>query len=126
MPVTAKLSKLFYDRLGEQVADELVNWLNSVDSASRGDLREFNEMNFARFDAKLEQRIAELRAELGTKIDRLDAQLNARMDGMVARGEFERAVAQLNATINKRYSDMLKWSFVFWISAVGILAGLLK
>jgi len=27
MPVTARLSKLFYDRLGEQVANELVDWL---------------------------------------------------------------------------------------------------
>jgi hypothetical protein len=29
----------------------------------RADLRELNELNFARFDAKLEQRVAELRAE---------------------------------------------------------------
>ena len=28
MPVTAKLSKLFYDRLGEQIANELVEWFN--------------------------------------------------------------------------------------------------
>jgi hypothetical protein len=35
--------------------------LNSVDSASRNELRELNELNFARFDAKLEHRIAELR-----------------------------------------------------------------
>ena len=27
MPVTAKLSQLFYDRVGEQVANELVDWL---------------------------------------------------------------------------------------------------
>jgi hypothetical protein len=35
-----------------------------VDLSYRSDLREINELNFARFDAKLEQRIAELRAEL--------------------------------------------------------------
>jgi hypothetical protein len=27
MPVTARLSKLFYDRLGEEIANELVDWL---------------------------------------------------------------------------------------------------
>jgi hypothetical protein len=27
MPVTARLSKLFYERLGEEVANELVDWL---------------------------------------------------------------------------------------------------
>ena len=30
MPVTARLAKLFYDRLGEQVANELVEWFNAV------------------------------------------------------------------------------------------------
>ncbi|HEV8612490.1 MAG TPA: hypothetical protein VGQ73_03200 [Gemmatimonadales bacterium] len=64
MPVTAKLSKLFYDRLGEEIADELVNWFNAVDATYRADLRDLNELNFARFDTKLEQRIAEVRSEL--------------------------------------------------------------
>ena len=59
MPVTAKLSKQFYDRLGEAVTNELVDWFNQVDAAYKFDLREMNEMNFARFDAKLEQRFAE-------------------------------------------------------------------
>ena len=67
MPVTAKLSKRFYDVLGEDVANELVEWFNAVDLAYRTDLRELNELNFARFEAKLEQRLAELRAELRTE-----------------------------------------------------------
>lgn len=62
MPVTAKLSKRFYDVLGEDVANELVEWFNAVDLTYRADLRELNELNFARFDAKLEQRLVELRA----------------------------------------------------------------
>ena len=64
VPVTAKLSKRFYDVLGEDVANELVDWFNAVDLTYRNDLRELNELNFARFDAKLEQRLAEFRAEL--------------------------------------------------------------
>ena len=35
MPVTAKLSLLFYEKLGEQVATELVDWFNSVDATYR-------------------------------------------------------------------------------------------
>ena len=66
VPVTAKLSKRFYDVLGEDVANELVDWFNAVDSRT-ANLRELNELNFARFDAKLEQRLAELRAELRTE-----------------------------------------------------------
>ncbi len=64
MPVTAKLSKRFYEVLGEDVANELVDWFNSVDLTYRSDLRELNELNFARFDAKLEQRLAQLRVDL--------------------------------------------------------------
>ena len=64
MPVTARLSKRFYDVFGEEIATELVDWFNAVDATYRADLRELNELNFGRFDAKLEQRLAELRAEL--------------------------------------------------------------
>lgn len=63
MPVTAKLSKRFYEVLGEDVANELVDWFNLVDATYRSDLRELNELNFARFDAKVEQRFAESEAK---------------------------------------------------------------
>lgn len=64
MPVTAKLSRKFYEKLGDDVANELVEWFNAVDATYRSDLRELNELNFARFDAKLEQRLAELESRL--------------------------------------------------------------
>ena len=44
----------------EDVTNELVDWFNNVDATYRADLRELNELNFARFDAKLEQRLAAL------------------------------------------------------------------
>lgn len=68
MPVTARLSKLFYDRLGEEVTNELVDWFNQVDATYRADLRELNELNFARFDAKLEQHVAGLDAKLAKNL----------------------------------------------------------
>ena len=73
--MTAKLSKRFYDVLGEDVANELVDWFNAVDLTYRTDLRELNELNFARFDAKLEQRLAELRAEFRTEMAALRIEL---------------------------------------------------
>ena len=57
MPVTARLSRKFYDTFGDEIANELVDWLNKVDAAYRSELRELNELNFARFDAKVEQRM---------------------------------------------------------------------
>jgi len=64
MPITAKLSRKFYETFGEDLTNELVDWFNSVDATYRDDLRELNDLNFARFDAKLEQRLAELESKL--------------------------------------------------------------
>ena len=64
MPVTAKLSRRFYEKFGDDIANELVDWFNMVDATYRSELRELNEFNYARFDSKLEQRIAELEAKL--------------------------------------------------------------
>src|SRR3954467_15643632 len=85
VPVTAKLSKRFYDVLGEDVANELVDWFNAVDLTYRADLRELNELNFARFDAKLEQRLTELRAALRQEI--AESRLQFRTELQQARTE---------------------------------------
>ena len=37
---------------------------NQVDAAFKSDLKEINELNYARFEATLEQRVAELRADI--------------------------------------------------------------
>ncbi len=40
-----------------------MDWFNQVDETYRTDLRDLNELNFSRFDAKLEQRLAEADAK---------------------------------------------------------------
>ena len=62
-------------RAGRGRANELVDWFNTVDLTHRADLRELNELYYARFDAKLEQRLAELRSELLTAIAGLRTEL---------------------------------------------------
>ena len=109
MPVTAKLSKRFYDVLGEDVANELVDWFNAVDLTYRTDLRELNELNFARFDAKLEQRLAEFRAELLTE-------LRTQIAGL--RLEFRTELQQVR-------TELLRWMFGFWVTTLLGIAGLL-
>ena len=64
MPVTARLSRKFYETFGEDVTNELVDWFNSVDATYRSDLKEIVELQYARFDARLEQRLAELKSDL--------------------------------------------------------------
>ncbi len=81
MPVTAKLSRKFYEKFGDDVANELVDWFNMVDATYRSELRELNELNYARFDAKLEQRVAELRSDIQVGLERLETRLTKRLFG---------------------------------------------
>ena len=64
MPVTAKLSRKFYERFGDDLTNELVEWFNQVDATYRSELRETNDLNWARFESRLAQGIAEVRADL--------------------------------------------------------------
>ncbi len=68
MPVTAKLSRKFYDTLGGDVANELVTWFNAVDLTYRTDLRELNELNHGRFMAKLAEGMTGIRADFERQI----------------------------------------------------------
>lgn len=101
MPVTAKLSKRFYEVLGEDVANELVDWFNLVDATYRSDLRELNELNFARFDAKVEQRFAESEA----KWDRRFADVETKWEQRFAEFEvkWERRFADFEVMWERRF-----------------------
>ena len=116
MPVTAKLSKRFYDVLGEDIANELVEWFNAVDLAYRTDLRELNELNFARFDAKLELRLAELRSELLVEIRGGDQQV---------RTELQQLRTELRTGLQQVRVELLRWMFGFWVTTLIGIAGLL-
>ena len=82
VPVTVQFSEQFYRRLGHEAGDGLGEWFNQVDTTYRGDLREINELNFARFDAKLEQRLAELRADLRDELHAQSKMLMRWMGGL--------------------------------------------
>ena len=99
MPVTAKLSKSFYDALGENVADELVDWFNQVDATYRADLRELNDLNFQRFDAKMGERFAEFE----TKMERRFAGMEAKMDLRFA--DMDQRFAGMEAKMDLRFAD---------------------
>ena len=127
MPVTARLSKLFYERLGEQVAGELVDWFNQVDATYRTDLRELNELNFARFDAKLEQRIAQVEARIDQRIAQLEAkleqrfaQLDAKIDRCIAelRAELLGEIAKLDAKLERRLGEQTRWLVGIWLTVI--------
>ena len=102
MPVTAKLSRQFYERFGDELTNELVNWMNMVDAAYRSDFRELFEVHFGRFDAKLEQRVAEL---------------EARMD---------KHATQFDAKLERMKVEILRWNILMWMTTLGTIVALLK
>ena len=131
MPVTARLSKRFYDVFGEEIANELVNWFNQVDDTYRADLREMNELNFGRFDAKLEQRLAELDAKWGGRWTELDAKWDGRWTHLDAK--LEQRLAELRTELVKELADVksgLKWMLAFWaptaLAVIGTGAGVIS
>ena len=147
MPVTMKLSKKFYDTLGEDLANEMVDWLNQVDTTYRTDLREFNELNFQRFDAKLEQRFAQYDAKLEQRLARYDAKWEQRLAGYETKWEqrlasyetkWERRMAQFRAEIHQEIvtlrgdfrseisalrTELIKWMFGFWVTSTATSLG---
>jgi hypothetical protein len=123
LPVTARLSKRFYDVLGEDVANELVDWFNAVDLTYRADLRELNELNFARFEAKLEQRLAELGAALRQEIAALRAEL--RLEFRTELQHVRAEIQQGRTELERVRTELLRWMFGFWVTTLIGIAGLL-
>jgi hypothetical protein len=114
MPITAKFSRKFYETLGEDVANELVDWFNKVDATYRSDLREVNEANFRQFEAKLEQRLTELDAKWTERFALMDARFVA------SDAKLEQRLAELK-------SELVRWMFAFWApTAIAVVAILLR
>jgi BMFP domain-containing protein YqiC len=135
MPVTATLSRKFYERFGDDLTNELVNWLNQVDATYRGEFRELFEVHFGRFDAKLEQRVAQLDAkqeqriaQLDAKLEQRTAQLEAKLDQRTTQFEakIEQHTALIDAKLERLKTELLRWNFLFWIGTLGTVVALMK
>jgi len=139
MPVTAKLSRKFYEKFGDELTNELVEWFNQVDATYRGELRDLNELNFARFDAKLEQRAAELDAKLEQRTAQLDAKLEQRTAEL--KSELHAGLASLEGRLLARMGvleggllgrigtaegRLARLNFLFWAGLLAIVIALLK
>jgi hypothetical protein len=120
MPVTAVLSRTLHATLGDEAAADLVDWMQQVDT-HRADLRELNELSFARIESRFNEhdaRFGEARCEMLTEVANLRLEMR---DGFA---ELKVAIARTDAKIDSRFADLLKWSFLFWCGtfAAAILA----
>ncbi len=105
MPVTPTLLSRLRETLGEEATNDLVTWVEHSSDHDMTRLRELAELYYQRFDAKLEQRLAETKGELRT--------------------ELRSELAALRVEMASQRSDLIKWMFIFWAGTVIPLAGLM-
>jgi hypothetical protein len=135
MPIAAKLSRTLYETLGREGAEAMVDWMQQVET-QRSELRELNDLSFARIDARfgearadldlrfarVDTRLTELRAELDLRFARVDmrlTELRAELDLRFAHVDTRFATLEktLVEHIERRFSDLIKWAFVFWVGS---------
>ena len=133
MPVTARLSKRFYDTFGDEIANDLVEWFNQVDATYRQKLREQNDLNWGRVEARIGQGEARMEARISQGEARLEARLGQVESRMVEmetrlRSEFHQELTGLRADMDVGFerlrSDLLKWMFLFWCGTALTVLGL--
>jgi hypothetical protein len=82
-----------------------------VDATYRHELREQNEINFAKFDAKLEQRIAELRTEFQLGLSGIRTELRV-------------GLAEARSTLGKSLRVQTAWFVVAWATMFATMVAL--
>lgn len=118
MPITAVLSRTLHEALGDEAAADLVDWMQTVDT-HRSELRELNELNYARIDGRMnamDARAAELRHKVHADL------ADHRRETQASLADVKLALAAVDAKIDRRYADLLKWSFVFWCGTFAAVA----
>jgi len=123
MPVTAKLSRKFYERLGDDIVTELVDWFNAVDSTYQTQLREINDLNWERFKSDMGAMRVEWRAEIATTRAELRAEIATL--GAELRKEMAELAGALRAEMAALRAEMIKWMFIFWCGQMIGLGGLI-
>ncbi len=149
MPITAKLSNKFYEKLGDDVANELVDWLNLVDTSYRQEFKDLFDANFRRLESEMgglrehmEARMAGLRSEMAGLRERVEAKIagmegvmNARLLGVEGRmvelqdrllAEVDAKFQSIQVQTGKQKWSLLTWTILMWLGTLGLMAAMLK
>jgi hypothetical protein len=126
MPYTAKFSRRFYEKLGDQVVNELVDWLNTVDLTYKSELKEINGIYLKRVEALIAGESSRLEAKFDVQVATLRGEMEAGFASV--RGEMEAGSASMRGEFRSEMAamrtDMIKWMFVFWATSALIMIGL--
>jgi hypothetical protein len=112
MPVTARLLQRLHESLGDEATNDLFSWWEEAATVNRAAVREVADLYFARFDARLEKGLAEVRSEMRTGFAEV-------------RSEMASGLAQVRSEMANQRADLIKWMFLFWVGTMVPLAGLM-
>lgn len=107
--------------------------LNLADATYRTELREQNELNFARFDAKVEERFAQSDARLEERFAQFDAKLERRLGEVRTElkeeisaldKKMEIGFANLRLSVEQALREQTRWFVAAWGTLVVAWAAL--
>ena len=116
MPVTTRLLHRLNEALGDDAADDLLSCFQEASDVNRAAVRELAELYISRSEARIDQRMAELRGDLQAALGVHRGEMRAEIGEL--RGEMQSGLANQRA-------ELLKWMFLFWAGTVVPLAGLI-
>ena len=138
MPITAKLSNKLYEKLGDDVTNELVEWLNLVDTSYRQEFKDLFDANFHR----LESEMGGLREHVDSRLQTMEARIagmegvmNARLLGLDGRmvelqgrliAEMDAKLGSIQVQIGKQKWSLLTWTILMWLGTLGFMAAMLR
>ena len=112
MPVIAKLSRRFYEVVGEDVAQQLVDWLNAVEEEMTRRVRLRSQREF--YGPRAEARVKAPAAKQPVYYNLPEAHPPLRQE-----------FAALRSDLRRFRSDMIWWMFLFSLGTILGTAGLL-
>jgi hypothetical protein len=112
MSVSANTARVLHQALGDEAADEMIHRFNEIE-AGRTDHREMIQLLFTRHDERVARQLAEFRGDMQKSI--ADFKTEVRAD-----------IARLDNKIENRFAELMRWSLVYWLGAVGAIAALAR
>jgi len=112
MASAPRLPKHLRAALGDDAGADLVTILDEIRADRRHSERALLDQ-FARIDLRFDQ--------MGERLDKMDHRFDRLEDRM---GSLETRMGALEIKVGDVKADLMKWSFVFWVGAVGAIAAL--
>jgi hypothetical protein len=120
MAVSARLSHKFHDVLGAEAAEDLVTWMDNVESHHDELRADFAELraDFAEFRHEMRSNFAEFREEMNGKFMGLELRVSERM------ASHDVKLAETQVYLERALKEQSRWFVATWAIQLAAIAGL--